>query len=186
MAYILRSARSATTPATVTGGSLPSTSIGLSGVPASAVYGTPFTATATLSGSKPTGSINFLVNGAIYATVPLSSGSASYAFAPLPGSYSIAALYAGDSANGGSSSASSGVAVSAAPTSTSPAEFLAYRSCGYACNAHRDRDLRCGNADGDGYLQLYFGDQHHGHHAWHGDAYQWSGELRCLSSAGHG
>ena len=102
---------------TVMGASLPSTTTMLSGVPASAAYGTPFTATAAVSGSGPlTGSVTFLVNGAAYATVPVNSGIARDTFNPGIGSYNIAALYAGSSTDAGSSSAASAITVSGAAT----------------------------------------------------------------------
>jgi len=103
---------------TVTSGSLTSTGMGLTGVPASTSFGTPFTATATLTGSgTPTGSISFLVNGAVYATVPLSGKAASNTFNLAFGSYTITAVYNGDSSNS-ASSASSAIAVGAATTTT--------------------------------------------------------------------
>ncbi len=103
----------------VTGASLSSTSLVLTGVPSTAVYGTPFTMTATLSGNNnPGGSISFLVNGAVYATVPVTSGSASYSFTPTTGTYNISALYAGDSQNAGAVSNTSAVTVNGATTTT--------------------------------------------------------------------
>ena len=90
---------------TVNAGSLPSTSTMLTGVPGVTTFGIGFTAVAAVSGSaNPSGSVAFLVNGATYATVPLVNGSASYAFNLPIGSYSLSAVYNGDSANAGSSS----------------------------------------------------------------------------------
>jgi hypothetical protein len=105
---------------TVNAGSLAATSTTLSGVPASTPYGTSFTATATVSGSNPTGTVSFLVNGVSYAASALVSGTAS-ATISLPYSatpYSIVAVYSGDIANAGSTSAASSLTVSPATTTT--------------------------------------------------------------------
>jgi len=105
---------------TVTTGSLPATTIALSGVPASTTFGTSFTATASVSGSaNPSGSISFLLNGAVYATVPLASGTAAQSFNLPIGSYAVSAAYNGDAANAGSISSASAIAIAGAPTSTS-------------------------------------------------------------------
>ena len=104
---------------TVNSGSLTATGLGLTGVPANASFGTPFTATATLTGTgTPTGSISFLVNGAVYATVPIAGKAASYTFNLAFGSYTLSAVYSGDSSNTASASAPSVVAVGAAATTT--------------------------------------------------------------------
>ena len=68
---------------TVNAGSLSATSTMLSGVPSSTPFGTPFTATATVTGSNPTGTVQFLVSGGgatgsyVYATAALTSSSSS-------------------------------------------------------------------------------------------------------------
>jgi polygalacturonase len=103
---------------TVSGASLPGTSTALAGVPSATIYGVGFTAMASVSGSNPTGSVSFLVNGGVYASAPLFGGSASYAFNLPLGSYSLSAVYNGDSSNAGSSSSTNPVAVNGAPTST--------------------------------------------------------------------
>ncbi len=105
---------------TVNAGSLGSTTTTLSGVPSSTPYGNSFTATATVTGSSPTGSVQFVVNGAVFATAALTGGTASASIS-LPYStsaYSIDAVYSGDSANDGSTSAPSSVSVTAALTTT--------------------------------------------------------------------
>jgi polygalacturonase/sugar lactone lactonase YvrE len=103
---------------TVNSGSLTATGLGLTGVPASTSFGTPFTATATLTGAgTPTGSISFLVNGAVYATSPISGKAASNTFNLPFGSFVLTAVYNGDSLNS-ASSISSSVAVVAAATAT--------------------------------------------------------------------
>gem|GEM_PF-1057744 len=104
---------------TVTSASLAATTTAVTGVPASTTFGTPFTATATLTGSgSPSGSISFLVNGYVYATVPIASGSAAYTFNLPIGSYAISAIYNGDSSNAGSFSTATTVAIAGAPTTT--------------------------------------------------------------------
>jgi sugar lactone lactonase YvrE len=105
---------------TVNAGSLASTSTALSGVPATSPYGNAFTATATVTGSSPSGTVQFVVNGVVYATSALSSSSAT-ASINLPYSttaYSITAIYNGDSANAGSTSSPSSLTVTSALTST--------------------------------------------------------------------
>jgi polygalacturonase/sugar lactone lactonase YvrE len=103
---------------TVNGGSLPSTSTSLSGVPGATTYGVSFTAFATVSGASPSGSIAFLVNGGTFATVPLVNGSASYTFNLPTGSYSLGAVYNGDAANAGSFSSAASVVIGGAQTAT--------------------------------------------------------------------
>ncbi|MGB8844077.1 MAG: Ig-like domain repeat protein, partial [Terracidiphilus sp.] len=105
----------------VNAGSLSSTGTGLSGVPSTISYGTSFTAVATVIGNNPTGSVEFVVNGTVFATAALSSGSAS-ASITLPYSvnpYSLFAVYSGDGANDGSTSATSSITVTPALTTTS-------------------------------------------------------------------
>src|SRR6202020_1739666 len=82
-------------------------------------FGTPFTATATLTGSgSPTGSISFLVNGAVYATVPIAGKAASNTFNLGFGSYTLSAVYSGDSSNTAAASTPSVSVVGAASTTT--------------------------------------------------------------------
>ncbi|MGA9667657.1 MAG: Ig-like domain repeat protein [Terracidiphilus sp.] len=105
---------------TVNAGSLGSTTTTLSGIPSSIPFGESFTATATVAGNSPTGSIEFIVNGSVFATAAMASGSASASIS-LPFStnaYSIYAVYDGDSANDGSTSAASSITVTAALTTT--------------------------------------------------------------------
>ena len=104
---------------TVTSGSLANTALAIGGVPANTTFGTQFTATATLTAAgTPTGSINFLVNGSVYATVPMTGNAASYTFNLPLGSYTVSATYNGDNSNAGSISASAPLIVSGAPTTT--------------------------------------------------------------------
>ena len=66
---------------TVTSASLAATATIVTGVPGNTTFGTPFTVNAKLTGSSnPSGSMLFLVNGSVYATVPLSAGGSSYTF----------------------------------------------------------------------------------------------------------
>jgi sugar lactone lactonase YvrE len=105
---------------TVNSGSLGSTSTALSGVPSSTPFGTSFTASATITGSSPTGTVQFIVNGSVYVTAALASGTATVTL-NLPystSSYSIYAVYSGDSANDGSTSPTSSTTVTAALTTT--------------------------------------------------------------------
>ena len=105
---------------TVNAGSLGNTTTTLSGVPTSVSFGTSFTATATVSGSNPTGTVEFIVSGSVFASAAVSSGTAS-AIINLPysvNSYSIYAVYSGDTANDGSISTTVAVMVTPAPTTT--------------------------------------------------------------------
>jgi polygalacturonase/sugar lactone lactonase YvrE len=103
---------------TVNAATLATSTTGLSGVPSGTTYGTSFTMTANVTGTNPTGSVQFVVNGVVYATAPLASGSAQ-AMLSLPlGSYTISAVYTGDSVNAGSVSSPSSLTVSAAATTT--------------------------------------------------------------------
>ena len=105
---------------TVNAGSLGGTTTSLSGVPASVAFGSSFTATATISGSNPTGTAEFIVNSTVYQSAPVSSGIAT-ATISLPYStnvYSIYAVYSGDAANDGSVSATQSAMVTPAFTST--------------------------------------------------------------------
>jgi sugar lactone lactonase YvrE len=104
--------------------SLSATSTTISGVPGSISYGTPITVVATVTGSNPTGTVQFIVNGSAYASLALTpsatSGTAS-ATLTLPESataYTIYAVYGGDTANAGSTSTTSSVTVGAAATTT--------------------------------------------------------------------
>jgi sugar lactone lactonase YvrE len=100
-----------------------STLLGLSS--STSTYGAPVTATATVTGSDPTGTVQFVVSGGgltgsyTYATSALTSGTAT-ASINLPYSttaYSIAAVYSGDAENAGSTSSAS-LTVGAALTQT--------------------------------------------------------------------
>ncbi len=105
---------------TVNAGSLASTTTALSGVPSTVTYGTAITASATVSGSNPTGTVEFVVNNTVYASSALASGTASTTL-NLPYSttpYSIVAIYSGDNENAGSTSSAAQVTVEPALTAT--------------------------------------------------------------------
>ena len=119
---------------TVNAGSLSSTTTEV-GLPVSTSitsnYGTPVTATATVTGSNPAGSVQFVISGGgltgsyTYATAALaySTGTTSTASAsinlPLSSTaYSITAVYSGDLANAGSTSSVASLTVGAAATVT--------------------------------------------------------------------
>jgi sugar lactone lactonase YvrE len=111
---------------TVNSGTLGSSTTALSGVPSVTTFGTPFTATASVSGGSPTGSVQFVISGGgntssyTYATMALNSGTAS-ASIDLPYSssaYTVTAVYSGDSANAGSTSSAATVAISQGITIT--------------------------------------------------------------------
>jgi sugar lactone lactonase YvrE len=115
---------------TVNAGSLGNTTTGLSGVPTSTTFGTAFTATATVTGSNPTGTVEFLVSGGgavgsyVYATAALTSSPASgtaTASINLPfntTAYSITAIYSGDSVNASSTSSIAPVTITQGTTIT--------------------------------------------------------------------
>ncbi|MGA2889525.1 MAG: pectinesterase family protein, partial [Terracidiphilus sp.] len=106
---------------TVNSGSLSATTTSLAVVPGSVPYGSPVTATATVTGISPTGTVQFTVNGATNVTAPLISGTAT-ATITLPFSispFSITAIYSGDAVNAGSTSTPPApVTVTAAITTT--------------------------------------------------------------------
>jgi polygalacturonase/sugar lactone lactonase YvrE len=105
---------------TVNAGSLGSTTTSLSGVPTTSSYGSSFTATATVTGGgNPTGTVEFVVNGVVYATSTLGSSGSAQATLTLPlGSYTIDAIYSGDPTNAGSSSSASALSVTPGVTTT--------------------------------------------------------------------
>jgi polygalacturonase/sugar lactone lactonase YvrE len=118
---------------TVNAGSLASTTVTLSGVPADVPFGTAFTATAGVSGSNATGTVEFAVNGSVYATAALNAGAASASIS-LPYStsvYSIYAIYSGDIANAGSTSSIAQVTVEAAVTTTALSASTATTTLGH-------------------------------------------------------
>jgi hypothetical protein len=105
---------------TVNASSLAATTTTLSGVPSSATYGSVITATATVAGSNPTGTVQFIVNGAVYVSVALTASGTASASINLPvnsNPYSIYAIYGGDTINAGSTSSTSSLQITqATPT----------------------------------------------------------------------
>lgn len=109
---------SATTNVSVLMGS----STSLSASPTSITIGQAVTLTASVTGSAPTGSVQFLDGGnALGAAVTLSNGVATLSTNQLGsvGTHSITAAYSGDVANSASTSAASSVGVNASSSSTS-------------------------------------------------------------------
>ncbi len=102
----------------VSAGSLSGSTTTLSGVPVTATFGTTFTATATITGSSPTGSVQFIVNGIVFATSSVNSGTAQASIGLPLGTYTISAVYDGDVVNASSTSASSPLAITPALTNT--------------------------------------------------------------------
>ena len=91
--------------------------------PAQRPLAQPFTAMATVAGSNPTGTVQFIVSGGgaigsyVYATAALNSGTAS-ASINLPYSataYTITAIYSGDAVNAGSTSSAAAVTITPGP-----------------------------------------------------------------------
>lgn len=101
----------------VNAGTAASTTTTLQGVPATAVFGTPFTGTATVTGATD-GTVQFLVNGAVYASAPVAGGTAQGTFNLPVGTYTILAQYTGGTGTGASSSTPVSVTVGPAATST--------------------------------------------------------------------
>lgn len=105
---------------TVSAGSLGNTATTLTGVPTSIAFGASFIATAAVAGSNPSGTVEFVIDGSVFATSTLSSGTATASinlpFSTIP--YNIDAIYSGDAANDGSTSAVSSVTVTPAFTTT--------------------------------------------------------------------
>jgi len=111
---------------TVNAGSLSGSTTTLSGVPSSTSFGSSFTATATVTGSSPTGTVEFVVGGGgsvgtyVYATSGVTAGTATATF-NLPYSataYTITAVYSGDAVNAGSSSSIASVTITQGITIT--------------------------------------------------------------------
>ena len=78
-----------------------------------------FTALVTGNGATPTGSVNFLVNGAVVGTSTLSGGKATFTdSALLAGAYSVTAQYLGDTDDSASTSIAASLTVATIPTTT--------------------------------------------------------------------
>ncbi len=115
----------------INAGSLGSSSTALALSSGTVSYGTSVTATATVTGNSPAGSVQFVVSGGgltgsyTYATIALTASTSAVSTAAtsisLPYStiaYSITAVYSGDPANAGSTSSSSSLTVGSAVTQT--------------------------------------------------------------------
>ena len=105
----------------VTSASLAATSTTLASSLDPATVGSSVTFTGTVSGSSPSGSVNFTVDGSSLCSVALSSGVAKCSTSSLAaGTHSIVATYGGDSANAGSTSPALSQIVSATTDTTPP------------------------------------------------------------------
>ncbi len=86
----------------------------LAASPSTVTAGQNIALTATVTGSAPTGSVQFRDGSTVIATVTLSGAAASAAVSALAvGSHTLTAVYAGDSANGPSTSPGVAVTVNA-------------------------------------------------------------------------
>ena len=136
---------------TVNGGSLASTTTSLSGVPSTTSYGNSFVATAAVAGSSPTGTVEFVVNGSVYAISTVSGGTATASIL-LPYStsaYSIYAIYSGDNANAGSNSSTSNVTVTSAITTTALAATSTTGTLGHPLSISATVSSAAGTATGN-------------------------------------
>ena len=99
------------------------TTVALSAAPTSIAAGQSITFTATVSGTTPTGNVQFTDGGTNLGTpVVLSSGVATLTTTTLSaGTHNIAAIYSGDAYNQGSTSAAMALTVSAGSTGTGTA-----------------------------------------------------------------
>ena len=94
-------------------------SISLSASPTSSASGQPVTFTATVSPASATGTVTFLGGQTTIGSAPLNNGTAVFATANLTaGSHSVTAVYSGDSAFAGSTSAPVQVTVGQGTTAT--------------------------------------------------------------------
>lgn len=136
---------------TVNGGSLASTTTALSGVPSTISYGNTFAATATITGTNASGSVQFIVNGAVYAVSVVSNSGTATANISLPYSasaYSIYAVYSGDNSNAGSMSSTSSVTVTSAVTTTALAAASASGTLGHPVSLSATVSSAAGTATG--------------------------------------
>ena len=87
--------------------------------PASVLSPITFTATVTGNGITPTGTVNFLANGTVIGSATLSGGIATFTDSALtPATYSITAVYLGDTNNATSTSPAVSETVQMIPTTT--------------------------------------------------------------------
>jgi len=113
-------------------------------------YGTSVTFTATVTGSSPTGTVQFAIDGTNSGSpVALSSGHATYSASTLSvGTHTVGVTYSGDTNNAGSSGTLSPVqTVNTAPSGVSANLSSYYNSIGIT----NDSAPTLGNIDGSGY-----------------------------------
>jgi polygalacturonase/pectin methylesterase-like acyl-CoA thioesterase len=159
----------------VSAGSLSGTTTAISGVPVTATFGTTFTATATVSGSSPTGSVQFIVNGIVFATSSVNSGTAQASIGLPLGTYTISAVYDGDAVNAGSTSASSPLAITPALTTTALTANVNTTTLGVDRNGYVSGRNSCGF----GFLFVHNSSEQHADRCQLGDVDEWSGD--CVS-----
>jgi hypothetical protein len=129
----------ATSSGTLSGGhavTLIPTTTALSG-PGPVVYGNAASITATVSSGSgtPAGSIIFTVDGVDNAPVALASGSATLTLAaPLAGTYTVSASYAGSATHGASSGSLSGGQVVGKATTTTTVSPISTVTLGQSVN----------------------------------------------------
>ncbi len=115
---------------TVNAGSLSGSTTILSGVPVTATFGTTFTATAAVTGISPSGIVQFVVNGVVFATSAVSSGTAQASISLPVGAYAISAIYSGDAVNAASTSTSSALTITPALTTIALAANISTTTLG--------------------------------------------------------
>jgi len=101
---------------------LATTATAITVTPNPALVGAAITITAKVTGNggTPTGTVNFIANGATLASAVLAAGTASFTTSTLaPGAYSITASYLGDPADAPSTSTAINETVGLIPTTTS-------------------------------------------------------------------
>jgi hypothetical protein len=109
------------------GSDVTSTSLATSATPAFAAQAVQFTATVSTSTGAPTGTVNFVEDGALLGSAPLNgAGQAAFSTSALPaGNHNITAQYAGDASFAPSASPQLIQTVSLRPSSVALASSLA-------------------------------------------------------------
>ena len=112
--------------------------------------GASVTLTATVTGSSPTGTVQFAIDGSnVGSAVTLSLGSASYSTSSLAvGTHTVTATYSGNTSNAGSSGTLSPSQVVNAAAQGVPVSLSSYYNCIGITN---NSAPTLGNIDGSGY-----------------------------------